>query len=66
MNWFYIGTLLDEYARTFESKINVSELQYCGEAILNRQAGDGKHHVVHAGEVHPADRLRQCLAEAVV
>ncbi len=29
----YIGTLLDEYARTFESKVNVSELQYCGEAI---------------------------------
>ena len=30
----YTGNLLDEYARTFESKINVSELQYCGEAIL--------------------------------
>jgi biopolymer transport protein ExbB len=30
----YIGNLLDEYARTFESKINVSELQYCGEAIV--------------------------------
>ncbi|MFO0794757.1 MAG: MotA/TolQ/ExbB proton channel family protein [Candidatus Brocadiaceae bacterium] len=29
----YIGNLLDEYARTFESKINVSELQFCGEAI---------------------------------
>ena len=29
----YIGNLLDEYARTFESKINVSELQYCGEAV---------------------------------
>lgn len=29
----YIGTLLDEYARTFESKVNISELQYCGEAI---------------------------------
>jgi biopolymer transport protein ExbB len=29
----YIGNLLDEYARTFESKVNVSELQYCGEAI---------------------------------
>ena len=29
----YIGNLLDEYARTFESKINVSELQYCGKAI---------------------------------
>jgi biopolymer transport protein ExbB len=29
----YIGNLLDEYARTFESKVNVSELQYCGHAI---------------------------------
>jgi biopolymer transport protein ExbB len=29
----YIGTLLDEYARSFESKVNVSELQYCGEAL---------------------------------
>lgn len=29
----YIGNLLDEYVRTFESKINVSELQYCGEFI---------------------------------
>ncbi len=29
----YVANLLDEYARTFESKINVSELQYCGEAI---------------------------------
>ena len=29
----YIGNLLDEYARTFESKVNVSELQYCGKAI---------------------------------
>jgi biopolymer transport protein ExbB len=29
----YLGNLLDEYARTFESKVNISELQYCGEAI---------------------------------
>lgn len=29
----YISTILDEYARNFETKINVSELQYCGEAI---------------------------------
>ena len=29
----YIGNLLDEYARTFESKVHVSELQYCGEAV---------------------------------
>jgi len=37
----YIGTLLDEYARTFESKVNVSELQYCGKAIETaRQAAE--------------------------
>jgi biopolymer transport protein ExbB len=29
----YVGNLLDEYARTFESTVNVSELQYCGEAV---------------------------------
>jgi biopolymer transport protein ExbB len=29
----YVGNLLDEYARSFESKVNVSELQYCGEAM---------------------------------
>ena len=29
----YTGNLLDEYARSFESKINVSELQYCGESL---------------------------------
>ncbi len=29
----YVSNLLDEYARTFESKVNVSELQYCGEAL---------------------------------
>ena len=29
----YVGTLLDEYARTFETKVNISELQYCGEAL---------------------------------
>lgn len=29
----YVGNLLDEYARTFESKVHVSELQYCGRAI---------------------------------
>ena len=29
----YINNLLDEYARSFESKINISELQYCGESI---------------------------------
>jgi biopolymer transport protein ExbB len=30
----YIANLLDEYARSFESKVNVSELQYIGQAIL--------------------------------
>jgi biopolymer transport protein ExbB len=29
----YTGNLLDEYARSFESRLNVGELQYCGEAI---------------------------------
>ncbi|MFA6172283.1 MAG: MotA/TolQ/ExbB proton channel family protein [Kiritimatiellales bacterium] len=29
----YTGNLLDEYARSFESKINISELQYCGESL---------------------------------
>ncbi|MCI0675144.1 MAG: MotA/TolQ/ExbB proton channel family protein [Phycisphaerales bacterium] len=29
----YIGNLLDEYARNFESKLNISELQYYGQAI---------------------------------
>jgi biopolymer transport protein ExbB len=30
----YVGNLLDEYARTFETTVHVSELQYCGEAVL--------------------------------
>jgi biopolymer transport protein ExbB len=29
----YIGNILDEYCRSFESKINISELQYCGQAL---------------------------------
>lgn len=29
----YIGNILDEYARTFESKVNVSEMQNIGHAI---------------------------------
>ena len=29
----YMSNLLDEYARTFESKVNVSELQQCSEAV---------------------------------
>lgn len=37
----YVGNLLDEYARTFESKVNVSELQYCGDAIESaKDAGE--------------------------
>jgi biopolymer transport protein ExbB len=37
----YICNLLDEYARTFESKINVSEIQYCGKIIdTARQAAE--------------------------
>ena len=37
----YVANLLDEYARTFESKINVAELQSCGEAVLAaKQAGE--------------------------
>ncbi|MFN0241941.1 MAG: MotA/TolQ/ExbB proton channel family protein [Planctomycetota bacterium] len=40
----YVITLLDEYARTFDAKINISELQYCGEAIETaKQAGEDKH-----------------------
>lgn len=31
----YVGNLLDEYARTFETKIDVSEMQHCGEAIAS-------------------------------
>jgi biopolymer transport protein ExbB len=31
----YIGNLLDEYARTFETKVNVAELQSCAERIDN-------------------------------
>jgi biopolymer transport protein ExbB len=30
----YVGNLLDEYARSFESKVGVSELQYCGQALV--------------------------------
>jgi biopolymer transport protein ExbB len=29
----YIANILDEYSRTFESKVNICELQYCGEAV---------------------------------
>jgi biopolymer transport protein ExbB len=29
----YIGNILDEYARSFESKIHISEMQYCGKEL---------------------------------
>ncbi len=29
----YVGNLLDEYARSFDAKVHVSELQTCGEAL---------------------------------
>lgn len=39
----YVGNLLDEYARTFESKVNVCELQRCGQAIETaKQASENK------------------------
>lgn len=39
----YVGNLLDEYARTFETKVHVSELQYCGEALIDaKQAPENK------------------------
>lgn len=39
----YIGNLLDEYARSFESKVNVSELQYLGDGIETaKQATEDK------------------------
>ncbi len=37
----YVGNLLDEYARTFESKVNISELQYCGEAMETAKEATG-------------------------
>jgi biopolymer transport protein ExbB len=44
----YIGNLLDEYARTFESKVNVSELQYCGKAVENaKQATENNTLTMH-------------------
>jgi biopolymer transport protein ExbB len=37
----YVGNLLDEYARTFDSKVHPSELQVLGEAILEaKTAGE--------------------------
>jgi biopolymer transport protein ExbB len=34
----YVSNLLDEYAKTFESKVNISELQYCGEALATAKS----------------------------
>ncbi len=37
----YVGNLLDEYARSLESKVNVSELQRCGDVIRDaKQAAE--------------------------
>ena len=39
----YVGSLLDEYARTFETKVGVGELQVCGDAIESaKQATENK------------------------
>ncbi len=39
----YVGNLLDEYARTFESKVNVCEMQYCGAVVeIAKQASENK------------------------
>jgi len=39
----YVANLLDEYARTFETRIHVSELQYCGEPLIRaKQAIEDK------------------------
>jgi biopolymer transport protein ExbB len=39
----YVANLLDEYVRTFETKVDVAELQYCGDAIeAAKQAAQNK------------------------
>ncbi len=56
----YVGNLLDEYARTYESKVNVSELQYCGEAIESaKQAAENE-------TLSMAERFGRQLAFAAV
>jgi biopolymer transport protein ExbB len=36
----YVGNLLDDYTHSFATRVNVSELQYCGETLENaKQAG---------------------------
>jgi len=52
----YVGNLLDEYARTFESKINVSELQYCG-AVIDRAKLAAEN-----GTLTAAQKFREQLA----
>jgi biopolymer transport protein ExbB len=47
----YVGNLLDEYVRTFDSKLNVSELQTIGAAIVEaKQASEN-------GELTTAQKL---------
>lgn len=39
----YVGNLLDEYARNFETKVNPVELQVCGAAVANaKEATENK------------------------
>jgi biopolymer transport protein ExbB len=52
----YVGNLLDEYARTFETRINVCELQSCGEVLLAaRQAGENQ-------TLEPSERFARQLS----
>ena len=52
----YVGTLLDDYARTFESKVNVSELQVLGEVVETaKQASENK-------EITEAEKLDRQIA----
>jgi biopolymer transport protein ExbB len=39
----YVGNLLDEYARNYESKINVSELQYLGQPMEAAKQATGNN-----------------------
>ncbi len=52
----YIGSLLDEYARTFESKVGVGEMQVYGEAAESaKQASENK-------TLAPAERFNRQTA----
>ena len=64
----YIGSLLDEYARTFETKIGVGEQQVYGQSIETaKQAVENDVHVVGvsslaAGHLTLVPALKQALA----